>query len=393
MQIRESETSMKPLVSIIIPTKSRNKYVTNCVEGILSTLGDENYEIVVFDTNSSDELKSLLPIHEGRLRYFHNPDISGFSRTFDFASKLGRGDYTCMIGDDDGVTKNLLDWIRWAIDNNIDSFCSQYIGIYRWPDYYDKMRGYSDSGKLFLRRYSDRVIRIDVAKEFSKLSKSGFIDFSHLPRLYYGVIRTEVLRQAKSSWQSLFMSSSPDISSSVILGSEISNHYVIGPPIFIAGASRQSGSGRTASGEHIGKLEDEEWMKPYVDNWPSQVPRVFSPYTMWAHSAFETLTIKDKYNILKSFNREALIAQVIVFSPSLTNDVMKSTNIKDISILKLGFMIVKCIFSRIGNLAGRIFGKGKYDYFYSVNNVENVAEAMSSANIGLSNFSRPSNDS
>ena len=55
----KSNKSVKPLLSILIPTKDRINYAFNSVKHVLS-INDERLEVIVQDNSSSKELERLL---------------------------------------------------------------------------------------------------------------------------------------------------------------------------------------------------------------------------------------------------------------------------------------------------------------------------------------------
>ena len=365
-----------PLLSIVIPTKGRNQYLLSCVEGIMSLFINESVEVVVFDTNGKDQLSHHLAIYGDRVKHIFAPHISGFSRTFDAAIAHAQGLYVCAIGDDDGIIPTVMEYIAYAIKNNIDSFSSSCPIIYRWPDYMHSRRGTTDAGLLSIRNFDLTISDINIEREMEQLLGRGFQDFSKLPRLYYGVVRNSKIDYIRRRFSEIFSSSSPDISSSIMLSMNVSRHILISDPIFIAGSSRNSGAGRSASGKHSGSLENEPWMKDYIDQWPIEIPRIFSPETMWAHSGYETLKIYDKFNLLRKMDSNYLAAKVMISNPSLTRPILNFVRDRKLQPVTFSINIISVMYFRFGNVLERLLHYGKYDYIYEKSDVNNVAIAM-----------------
>ena len=102
---------MKPLLSIVIPTKNRYPTLTNLVEKLLDW-GDGDYEVIVQD-NSEDNtpIKGFLLNYsnDSRLKYFHNLNHVTVCQNSEDAINNSTGEYICFLGDDDGIIKQSLE--------------------------------------------------------------------------------------------------------------------------------------------------------------------------------------------------------------------------------------------------------------------------------------------
>jgi len=364
-----------PQLSIVIPTKGRNAYAENCVQSIISNFGEEKYEIVVFDTNPTDELRTLLTGQDSRVIYIHRPDVSGYVPTFNTAVSHATGKYVTVIGDDDGILPQVMQKVAWAETNGYSSFSTESTIIYRWPGFVDTRYGKNDAATLAMPHFDGSVVAVDLQAEFEHFAASGFVDFSRLPKLYYGVVRQEVIERVYARFGGVFFGTSPDISSSLMLGMNVGEHFIVSEPLFIGGASKNSGAGRTASGSHAGRIEDEAWMSDYVDRWPETIPRVFSPETMWAQSATEVLSIYDRFNIRNRINREALFARTLIFNfkllPLLRSDrILRKLN--PVEVISHSIAFVKF---RASNLYQRLTRTGRYNYVLYSREVEDIVSA------------------
>jgi len=94
-------TSLKPIVSVIMPAYNERDSIEQCMRSVLTqdTTGFE-LEVLVIDGNSTDgtiELTSSIAADDGRVRLLHNPD-----RKTPVAMNLGlraaRGEYVCILG-------------------------------------------------------------------------------------------------------------------------------------------------------------------------------------------------------------------------------------------------------------------------------------------------------
>ncbi|MDD2224797.1 MAG: glycosyltransferase family 2 protein [Candidatus Shapirobacteria bacterium] len=103
----------KPLISIIIPTKDKIKYLKKCVESIIKKSTYKKYEIIIVDTNSTDQ-KTFN--YYQKLK--NNPKIKilswnqkfNFSDVNNYATKNCQGEYLIFLNNDTEVITP--DWIE-----------------------------------------------------------------------------------------------------------------------------------------------------------------------------------------------------------------------------------------------------------------------------------------
>jgi len=96
------------LLSIIIPTRNRQKYCKAAVSQILDHHWD-NVEVCVQDNSEDDSLREWVnSLHTDKVVYNYHPGTLSFVDNFSEAVSLAHGDYLCMIGDDDGVLPSIL---------------------------------------------------------------------------------------------------------------------------------------------------------------------------------------------------------------------------------------------------------------------------------------------
>ena len=122
------------LVSVVIPTYNRYKYLKGCIESII-TINSQELEVVIQD-NSEDNteiLQFLSTIHDNRLCYYHQAEHVSVMENSDLAVKHSTGKFVCMIGDDDSVCENIIKAAEYCYKNNHDACCFVFPG-FNWPD-------------------------------------------------------------------------------------------------------------------------------------------------------------------------------------------------------------------------------------------------------------------
>lgn len=103
----------KPLVSILIPNKDHIKDLTRCVESVRALSTYDNYEIIIIENNSTEELTfryyeylaSLSNVRVVRYPYGFN-----YSAINNFGAKYAKGEYLLLLNNDTEVITR--EWIE-----------------------------------------------------------------------------------------------------------------------------------------------------------------------------------------------------------------------------------------------------------------------------------------
>jgi GT2 family glycosyltransferase len=99
----------EPLVSVIIPTYGQLDFTYNCIRSIYEDKTFTDYEIIVADDHSPDDL-SLLTEKFENLRLIRQTENLGFLRNCNAATRHAKGKYIVFLNNDTRVTEN------WAIE-------------------------------------------------------------------------------------------------------------------------------------------------------------------------------------------------------------------------------------------------------------------------------------
>ena len=91
----------KDIISIIIPTYNREKYILNSIKSVLNQTYN-NIEIIVIDDCSTDNTKSeISKIKDRRIRYIKLNNNNGAAYARNFGIKLAKGKYISFQDSDD----------------------------------------------------------------------------------------------------------------------------------------------------------------------------------------------------------------------------------------------------------------------------------------------------
>lgn len=88
-----------PLVSVVIPTYNRVRYVTKAVESVLNQAFTD-YEIIVVDDGSMDDTKNILDQYRDKLRYIYQHN-SGVSIARNTGISISNGRWIAFLDSDD----------------------------------------------------------------------------------------------------------------------------------------------------------------------------------------------------------------------------------------------------------------------------------------------------
>jgi glycosyltransferase involved in cell wall biosynthesis len=310
----------KKILSIVVPTKNRFDYAIYCITSLLK-LDLLQVEIVIVDNSDGDELYQWLLInkHFDFCNYVRVNEKIPVSQNYQKGIDAASGSYICTIGDDDTVNPEIVKLVFWMQQHNIDALTPKFIVDYVWPDIYHN-ENREKAGKLSIRQFSGKMQFPSVEKGLLKLVHSCGTDLSdtfYLPKIYYGIIKANVLRKAKDLAHSNFPGVSPDLSGAVTSAQFINKYCVFDYPIFIPGSSKKSTAGLSMQKKHKGSLYDQPHIsKEAIDTWPEFIPKYFSVESVWSQSAYVSLQQIKRIDLLERFNFPRIYAYSFMFNPS-----------------------------------------------------------------------------
>lgn len=167
----QAAAKKSPTVSVIIPTYNGRNYVCQAIDSVLDQTYTD-YEILVIDDGSDEDITPLLAKYGDRVQYFYKSN-SGPADTRNFGLKRSKGKYISFLDHDDLWHPDKLKVQAEILDHNPD--CSL---VYCYPSLIDadgrkipsERPSHFPSGRVFLdflRRnrittFSASLIRRDI---------------------------------------------------------------------------------------------------------------------------------------------------------------------------------------------------------------------------------------
>ena len=294
----------KPLLSIAIPTRNRQKYCIEAIKHILS-YNNQDFELVVHDHSDTREVEKFVStLTDNRLKYIYTEEPLSSVQNMSSSIEMTNGEYICMIGDDDTVLSTIFKWARYMKENDVDSICPGYRPEYFWPN---EETGNTGTLKLVQYKGMKEVEKVNPIVRLEKLFEGGVIDFPEygLPRVYHGLVKKEVLEKIYQKIGSYFGGLSPDIYSAVSLTALVKNHIVIKETISILGACPLSTTSKGRTNSDDGKFENTPHLKNNEDyEWDALIPKYYCGEAIWAETAITATKDFDLMGVLKKFNRK-----------------------------------------------------------------------------------------
>ena len=329
-QIASSNISeyRNPLLSIVIPTRNRAKYAISCLRSLLS-VPDRDIEIVMQDNSDDYELADFIRKAEidPRLSYKVMEQKVDMIANWENGLSRATGEYVCIIGDDDSVNPEIIDAVRWMKLSNIECLIPVNAANYVWPDLNMDQRAIFRPGDLRVAKFTGKITYHNPEDELLKCLYSSGQEFHELPKLYYGIVRRNILQQMKLSCGTCFPGVSPDMAVAVGLSGFVTEVCRLDYPLFLPGSSYNSAAGASGLGKHLGWLKDQPHLADYTEErWSSIIPAFYSVQTVWAETVIEALIASGRDDLTIQFNFQKLYAHLIIFYPEFYKKIFTGLN-------------------------------------------------------------------
>lgn len=294
------------LLSILVPTKNRYPYLFKLMD-VIESFQSNNIELVIQDNNEDNSI--ILDYFEknGKKDYivydWHKESLPIYLNS-DYAVHNSSGEYVCYIGDDDGVSRYIVDCCKWMQKTKIDVVCPDGY-YYYWPDGHPSERY---KGSMKWSEMDSRMVIRDSQQELKKLLKEGITTDGTLPRLYHGIVKRVVLDRVWEKCGTYFPGASPDIANGVALSFVVDKFATIQFPICYSGASKSRGGG-AATMKHQGTTEFKSlpFLPENIEEiWCKRVPKVWTAPTIYCESAIESMRNMGHEDLIDKIDFEKL---------------------------------------------------------------------------------------
>lgn len=361
------------LLSIVVPTKNRYKYLKYLIQ-LIKGFQSDDIELVIQD-NTEDNKEILEYIEKENfvhLRYFHSTDHLSVSQNSDLAILNSTGKYVCFIGDDDGVTKYIVDCCKWMEDSGIE--CVTPTGfVYRWPDVVS-----SDflKGTLMYSKPQKQMEILSTSVILNDLMKQGMINRGRLPLLYHGIVKRATLNKIWDTCGSYFPGASPDIANGVALCLVMDKFASSTFPYAYSGASQHLGGG-AAKLKHQATTDFKSlpFLPKNIEQiWNPKIPKVWAECTIWCESSTEAMYKMKREDLVGAVNYEALYVHFVSMFPFYRSYAYKLTANKTMLFIRSTKKLLIVYRNKIKNRIRRLISK-KSDTSEISCNLSNILEA------------------
>lgn len=310
-------------LSIIIPTHNRAKCAIETVASILELL--EDVQVVVCDSSDEDFLSHhfLGESFASKVKYVRTAKSISVVDNFNLGLRSADGEYLVFLGDDDFVSREIMDVVNWASEHAVDSVKFNFPALYYWRDFYHATRGDVYSGTLHVGEYTGSVSLYDAKKSVvPALNNFGGGVFC-MPRAYAGMISSSLAKKIVDKHGALFGGVSPDIYSSFLISIESEKCVLVDYPVIVPGASGLSTTGQSNSGAHYGKLRENPHISAFQNLvWDKKIPEFYSVPTVWSYSLLKAVEKvqenNPKFQGTPNFGR--LFLKCFIYFPSSSSE-------------------------------------------------------------------------
>jgi len=305
-----------PLLTVVMPTHARARYAVHAVRSILR-IDSAQLQLVVHDTSEDSVLaEAMRAVDDPRLRYVQCREPLSMTENHNRAMALAEGRYVCLIGDDDSILPEALVAADWAERHRVDAIAPEVVANYAWPDFRSRAFGAGHAGRLYLKRRYGAVALRDARRDLLAALGRAALGTDGLPKIYHGLVARPVLERLRERSGGYFHGTSPDVSGAVGIAAVIGRYVWIDWPLTLPGASAGSNTGRSATGTHVGSVEDDPHTRRFRNlAWPAVLPRFVSVETVWAHAVHATLAALEPA-LLPAYRMPRLYASCLVRSPA-----------------------------------------------------------------------------
>lgn len=363
---------MEYLLSVVIPTKNRYKYLehlinyvtgfeTNLIEFVIQDNTPDNKEILEF----------LSGIKNINLKYFHNKDSMPISKNSDLAILNSTGEYVCFIGDDDGVLPQIVEQVSEMKRLGYQAMLTRG-AVYNWPDYKDNSYFHMSATLAVDAPHGSNYI-LKTSQEVINVINTGFLNMGRLPKVYQGVIKRVALDIVYSKCGTYFPGPSPDMANAIALCAVIDEVWYNDKATIITGQSRCIGGGERLLNELVQITERPAIAKNILDYWDSKLPTYWCTDTIWPGSAY---IAANKMGMKINLDYNKIYARFMFHHPKYKNSISsyEHNNIL-VAYFRYRLFFKQSIKWFLNRLSYIISQKNRIQSQYIIRDLETIADA------------------
>lgn len=302
----------KPLLSVVVPTKDRYKYLKHLIK-LIQSYNNDQWEIVVQDnTDDNTEIFEFLKeLNYSGCKYFHETGQLPMSTNADKAILHSEGEYVCFLGDDDGIRPNALDYCMYMKAQGIEVMRSN-LAHYYWPDAISKYDGAQGQMRWAKLPKGKEILRSE--DELESVIKRGFIDRGNLPSVYQGIVSRAALNRVYDKCGTFFPGQSPDISNGIAMSLVVDEYLMVNDVVTVSGASKFHGGATIGNFRRYPKITDMVWFRPGAEGiWDKRLPRIAVGSIIWAESSIETFRNMGRDDLTEKIDFETIYKFFVVY--------------------------------------------------------------------------------
>lgn len=300
----------QPILTIIVPTCDRPDTLAACLRS-LAKQPNPAVEILVHDNASNEETTRVIEsIADKRIIHKRLPQRVSMRENFENAVAAAKGDYLCLIGDDDAMCKGAINWIVKMLRRHKPEALQWRLAAYYWPSL-----SMSDIGFYWLHpdyfyggwRWRNKKELTEKVLEGNMTSVDGSL------QLYHGAVSRRLFETTKAQLGGVcFGYHIPDIyihtAMLVSSGSNLSGDYIyVDHPLSVYGLS--------------GHSNGTSW---YVQSDKNKIDGNKSPMAQWKITAAADTSVK--YSVLTPI-RSLKFHDYVVLNLMVENGIVRDADI------------------------------------------------------------------
>lgn len=115
----EESSSIKPIISVIVPVYNQEKYIGRCLRSLMSqTMRQEDFEIIVINDGSNDKSAYALELFREDITIISNDSNLGLLSCLNLGIRKSKGSYIVRVDSDDFVNTNFLNFLNFFLEYN-----------------------------------------------------------------------------------------------------------------------------------------------------------------------------------------------------------------------------------------------------------------------------------